>query len=102
MIFAWNARQEPMPLGLVLPPLNAPQPAQLEHMARLLGLHQALHAFYALLEPTTLVLEELKSVHHALLERMARALKPQQAQPVCSVLQAHTSLVQGPHKLKPA
>ena len=76
MIFAWNAHQEPMPLGLVLPPLNAPQPAQLEHMARLLELHQALHAFYALLDPTTLVLEELESVHHALLEPITQALEP--------------------------
>jgi hypothetical protein len=45
-------------------------------MALLLELHQALHAFYALLDPTTLVLEELESVHHALLEPMARALEP--------------------------
>ena len=95
MIFAWIAHQEPMPLGLVLPPWNAPQPAQLEPMPLLLKPHQALYAFCALLEPTTLalVLMQLEFVHHALLEPMAQALEPQQAQSARLALLGHIILV---------
>jgi hypothetical protein len=84
-----------MPLGLVLPPLIAPQPAQLEHMALLLELHQALHVFCALLEPTTLALElgGLERVHHAQLEPMAQALEPRLPQPARLALLGHTILV---------
>jgi hypothetical protein len=64
-------------------------------MPLLLKPHQALYAFCALLEPTTLalVLMQLEFVHHALLEPMAQALEPQQAQSARLALLGHIILV---------